>query len=124
MDKTLLVYDGDCPFCSKYAELVRFKKAAGEVQIINAREHPEVVKEFSDRGYDLDKGMGLKMDGRYYHGADALNHIALMSTGSGLFNSFTAAVFKSKIASAILYPVLKAARRAALIMKGKKGIGA
>lgn len=123
MAKNRLIYDGDCPFCSKYAALVRFRAAAGPVDILNARERPEIVKEMAARGVNLDKGMALDLDGTLYHGSDALNRIALMSTGSGLFNAFTASVFKSKTLSKTMYPVLKAARRVALCLKGKKGIG-
>lgn len=123
MAKNRLIYDGDCPFCSKYATLVRFRAAAGPVDLVNAREHPDVVKEMAGRGIKVDKGMVLDLDGKLYHGSDALNRIALMSTGSGPFNAFTAAVFKSKTLSKTMYPVLKAARRVALCMKGKKGIG-
>lgn len=122
MAQNRLIYDGDCPFCSKYASLVRFRAAAGPVALINAREHPEVVTEMTGRGLNLDKGMVLDFDGKLYHGADAINRIALMSTGSGAFNAFTAAVFKSKTMSKTMYPVLRAARRVALCLKGKKGI--
>lgn len=122
MDKIRLIYDGDCPFCSKYAQLVRFREAVGEVQMLNAREHPEIVQEMKGRGVNLDKGMALTINENVYHGADAVNRIALMSTGNGAFNAFTAAVFRSRVLSKALYPVLKGARRAALFLKGKKGI--
>jgi predicted DCC family thiol-disulfide oxidoreductase YuxK len=122
MDKIRLIYDGDCPFCSKYAQLVRFREAVGEVQMLNAREHPEVVNEMKAKGVNLDKGMALTINDNVYHGADAVNRIALMSTGSGAFNAFTAAVFKSRLLSKTVYPVLKVARKAALLIKGKKGI--
>lgn len=122
MPQNRLIYDGDCPFCSRYASLVRFRAAAGPVALINAREHPEVVAEMTSKGVNLDKGMALDLDGKLYHGADAVNRIALMSTGSGAFNAFTAAVFKSKTMSKTMYPVLRAARRVALCLKGKKGI--
>jgi hypothetical protein len=74
------------------------------------------------KGINLDQGMALDLDGKLYYGADAVNRIALLSTGSGAFNAFTAAVFKSKTLSKTMYPVLKAARRVALCLKGKKGI--
>lgn len=118
MHKITLVYDGDCPFCARYAALLRFKKAAGDVTMINAREHPEVVSELQSKGINIDKGMALTVDDRIYHGSDALHQVALMSSRSTLFNQFTAAVFKSKVLSKIFYPVLKAARRVALFVTG------
>lgn len=123
-EKTLLIYDGDCPFCAKFAQLVRFKKAAGAVEMVNAREHPELVKDFAAKGIDLDKGMALQIGDDIYHGDAALNRIALMSTKSDLFNAFNAAVFRSKLLSKIVYPVMKAGRKAALLLRGKKSIGA
>jgi predicted DCC family thiol-disulfide oxidoreductase YuxK len=118
-----LVYDGDCPFCSRFAKLARFREAVGEVTLANARERPDLVKQVEAKGYSMDKGMALIVDGkRIYHGADAMNQVALMSTRSGVFNAFTAAVFKSRILSKILYPVLRAARSVSLFVLGRKGI--
>ena len=61
-----IVYDGDCPFCSRYVKLVRLREALGAVSIINAREGGPLVDEIVEAGFDLDEGMVLKVDGQLF----------------------------------------------------------
>ena len=60
-----LVYDGDCPFCSRYVQYLRLRQAAGPVRLVNAREGGPLVDELQRAGLDLDEGMVLKLGGRY-----------------------------------------------------------
>ena len=76
-----LLYDGECPFCSRYVVHVRLRAAIGPVMLANAREHPALVEEVRRLGYDVDEGMVLKLNGRYYHGADCIHALALLTTG-------------------------------------------
>jgi predicted DCC family thiol-disulfide oxidoreductase YuxK len=42
-DKMVIVYDGECPVCRKYVRLMGLRKAAGNVDLVNARTpHPAV----------------------------------------------------------------------------------
>ena len=43
--EVLIVYDGQCPFCSRYVELVRLRQSLGQVRLINAREGGPLVDE-------------------------------------------------------------------------------
>ena len=36
--KSWLLYDGECPFCTRYVHYTRLKDAAGAVRLIDARE--------------------------------------------------------------------------------------
>ena len=74
-----LLYDGDCPFCSAYVSYVRLRETVGPVPLLDARAHPERVAEVKARGLDVDTGMVLKLDGRFYHGADCINALALLT---------------------------------------------
>lgn len=117
-----IVYDGDCPFCSRYVAMVRLREAAGPVELINAREAHPAVDRVRAAGYDLNQGMAL-VDGDEIHFGDACIHrIALMSTPSGLFNRVNAAVFRSPALSRMLYPVLRLGRNATLRMLGRAPI--
>jgi predicted DCC family thiol-disulfide oxidoreductase YuxK len=122
--ETWIVYDGQCPFCSRYVRLVRLRETLGPVQLIDARKGGPQVDEVRQAGLDLDDGMVLKWDGRLYHGADCINMLALLSTPSSGFNRLNAAVFRSRTASRLLYPVLRAGRNAVLRMLGRGKIGA
>lgn len=114
-----IVYDGECPFCSRYVELVRLREAIGPVKLINARSGGALVDEVRAAGFDLDDGMVLKLDGRLYHGADCIHMLAMLSTPSGWFNRLNAAVFRSSGVSKLLYPVLRAGRNTVLRLLGR-----
>ena len=117
-----LVYDGDCPFCSRYVQYLRFREAVAPVRLVNAREGGPLVDELQRAGLDLDEGMVLKLGGRYYHGADCIHALALLSSGSGLFGRINARVFRSSQLSRVLYPVLRAGRNTALRLLGRTKI--
>jgi predicted DCC family thiol-disulfide oxidoreductase YuxK len=112
--RAVLVYDGDCPFCSAFVRHVRVDEAVGDLELVNAREHPEIVASLRARGLDVDEGMVLTIDGSDYHGDEALQRLALMSTRYGIFNRVNAWAFSNPTVSRIAYPVLKAGRDLAL----------
>ena len=114
--------DKDCPACDNYCQVVRIRESIGELKIINAREDSEVLEEVTQLGLDIDQGMVLKMGGVIYYGADAIHALALISSRSGLFNKLNYWLFKSKRASAILYPLLRFFRNLLLKMLGKTKI--
>ena len=120
--EVLIVYDGQCPFCSRYVELVRLRQSLGQVRLINAREGGPLVDELQRAGVDLDEGMALKLDGRLYHGHDCIHMLALLSTPSSAFNRLNAALFRSPRAARLLYPVLRTGRNAALRLLGRSKI--
>jgi len=115
-----LVYDGECPVCSAYVRMVRFRAAVGRVQLIDARSGGPLVSEILREGFDLDEGMVLKIGDRIYHGPDCIHALALMSGGNGLFNRFNAWIFKSPARARILYPILRAGRNLLLRLLGRK----
>jgi predicted DCC family thiol-disulfide oxidoreductase YuxK len=114
-----LLYDGECPFCSRYVRHVRLRDAVGHIKLANAREHPTLVDEVQRLGFDVDTGMVLKLDGNYYHGADCIHALALLTTPSGWFNRLNSVVFRSATISKILYPVLRAGRNLTLRLLGR-----
>jgi predicted DCC family thiol-disulfide oxidoreductase YuxK len=119
----LIVYDGDCPFCSFYVKLLRLKKAVAQVNLINAREHGTIIEDIQQRhGVDLNQGMVLILDGKAYHGADCLNRLALLSTPWGIVNRVNAYVFRSRAVSIALYPILRMGRDLTLVLLGRSKI--
>ena len=120
--EVLIVYDGQCPFCSRYVKLVRLRETLGPVRLVNAREGGPLVEELQRAGVDLDEGMALKLDGRLYHGHDCVHMLALLSTPSSAFNRLNAALFRSPRAARLLYPVLRTGRNAALRLLGRSKI--
>lgn len=121
--ETYLIYDGECPFCSTYARLGKFREAVGPVRLINAREDAPEVQRARALGYDLNEGMLLHLDGQYYYGADCLNRVALLSSGPGAFNRINRALFRSPRVAAAVYPLLRTGRNATLRLLGRTPLG-
>lgn len=119
---TTIVYDGECPFCSSYVQLARLRESIGPVQLLNAREGGPVVDEIVASGFDLDEGMVLLYDGAYYHGAECLRMITVLSDPNTAFNRLCRVLFRSRRMTKILYPVLRAGRNATLRLLGRKKI--
>lgn len=73
-----VVYDGDCPFCSAYARLTRLRQRH-EVELVDAREAPELVGRLRERGEDPDDGMVVLVDGEIHHGENAAAFLEMES---------------------------------------------
>ncbi len=121
-EEILLVYDKECPACDNYCRMVRIKEGVGELKIVNARDFSSVMDEITASGLDIDQGMVLKMGGQLYYGSDAIHAIALISSRSGIFNRLNYWLFKSKMLSAVLYPVLRFFRNLLLKILSKTKI--
>lgn len=109
-DKILLVYDKECPACHYYCQLIRIEEHIGELILVDAREDSSVMTEVTERGWDIDQGMVLKIKDNLYYGADAIHMLSLLGSKAGWFNRLNYYLFKSKSGSAIIYPVLKIGR--------------
>jgi predicted DCC family thiol-disulfide oxidoreductase YuxK len=117
--KAWIIYDGQCPFCSRYVELVRLRDSLGRVELVDARDGGPIVDEAVRAGLDLDDGMVLKLGDRLYHGDECIHMLALLSTPSSAFNRINGAIFSSRRASRLLYPALRAGRNATLRLLGR-----
>ena len=122
MSPNFLLYDGDCPFCANYARLVRLRKAAGPIEMLNARDHPDLAAQCLQRGYDLDQGMLLHLDGQDYWGADCIHRLALLSSDNDCFNRLNARLFRHQALSRAFYPLLRAGRNLSLKLRGRHNI--
>ncbi len=111
-----IVYDGDCPFCSRYVRLVRLRENFA-VELIDARKAPEAARRY---GLDLNEGMIADVDGEVHHGSDAVWVLSLLSSGSGLANRVLARLFSSRTTARVIYPLMRLGRRAALRVLGRR----
>ena len=123
-ETTWLLYDGECPFCSAFVKMVRFKATVGNVELRDARDYPALVGDMDERGLVVDDGIILSLDGRLHYGADAMHMIALLSTPVGVFNRVNRWVMASPGRSRLLYPVLVRGRKVLLRMLGRSRLGA
>lgn len=116
----VLVYDGECPICSAYCKALVIRQVEPRFEIVNARQYHPILEIINEKGLNLEEGFVLKIKNEYYHGADAINRLALISTDAGLFNSLNYFIFKSTYLSKILYPLLRTGRSILLYLLGIK----
>jgi predicted DCC family thiol-disulfide oxidoreductase YuxK len=113
------IYDGECPFCNHFAELLELKSKINKISILDGRKNPKIIKSLLEKGYDIDRGAILLKDDDIFHGAEAINKICnQINNPSGKLLKLLSNIFKSDKRTNLLFPFLVRARRLALIAKG------
>ena len=113
------IYDGKCPFCNHFAELLELKSKIKNISILDGRKNKKLIRSLLDKGYDIDKGAILLRGNDIFHGAEAINTVCKqISNPSGNLLKFLSKIFKSNRRTNLLFPFLVRARRFALISKG------
>ena len=113
------IYDGECPFCNHFAELLELKSNIKNISILDGRKNPQLIKDLLKKGYDLDKGAILFKNEQIYHGANAINTICkLIDQPSNKLLGILSQTFKTRKRTTFIFPFLLIARRIALISKG------
>ena len=113
------IYDGECPFCNHFAELLELKSNHNNISILDGRKNKQIINSLLEKGYDIDKGAILLKEDKIFHGAEAINAICnqIDNPSSSLLKILTN-IFKSNKRTKFLFPFLVRARRFALISKG------
>ena len=109
-DDWRLVYDWQCPACDLYCHLICSTESSGRFRLVDARSNPAVMNEITALGFDIDQGIILKTNDRFFYGAEAMHRLALMVGPTTMFNRFNFWIFRSRRRSELLYPVLRACR--------------
>ena len=113
------IYDGECPFCNHFAELLEIKSKISNIKILDGRKNITLIESLLEKGYDLDKGAILLKDEDIFHGAEAINTICKqISNPSSSLLLLLSSIFKSNKRTRVIFPLLIRARRLALISKG------
>ena len=113
------IYDGKCPFCNHFAELLEIKSEIENIQILDGRKNLSLIKKLQKKGFDIDKGAILLKDDDIFHGAEAINTICqqINNPSNGLLRLLST-LFKSNRRTKLVFPFLLRARRFLLIAKG------
>ena len=115
----IFIYDGECPFCNHFAELLELKSKINNIEILDGRKNLTLIKSLFNKGYDLDKGAILIKDKDIFHGAEAINTICKkINNPSSSLLFLLSRIFNSNKRTKVLFPLLVGARRFALISKG------
>ena len=121
----ILVYDGKCPFCANYVELLQLREAFPGIELVDARESPDhpAVRLIRQSGLRLDDGMALLDGDTILHGADSIYALATRGSQRSIFGKVNRAIFRSRTLSAALYPVLRTGRNLTLKLLGRRKLG-
>ena len=119
-DKSLFIYDGECPFCNHFAELIELKSCLPEFQILDGRKNLALLTQLYNQGYDLNKGAILIKNENIMHGPDAINWIcSQIKEPSDSLLEVLRIIFTSNKMTNFLFPFLLWGRRLSLTLKGK-----
>lgn len=113
--KAFLYYDGECPFCNRYADILKLKKCF-DIEICDARVDLS-WKEY-DKDIILDNGVILIYEASCYQGVEALDMLLSICKYDGMFFSLQKFIFSSKVLGNIVYTCFKFFRKVALYFKG------
>ena len=112
-----IIYDGDCPICRSYVTYAGLKKRVGEVELIDAREHPDLVAAYLLDGYDLDEGMIAELDDRLYYGGEAVWAINSLISRNPVLR-----LLGSRRLLKLTYPAMRFVRNLSLRLRGRQPI--
>ena len=119
-DKSLFIYDGECPFCNHFAELLELKSCLPELEILDGRKNLALLSHLYKQGYDLNKGAILIHNEKIMHGATAINWICTkLNQPSDSMLEVLRIIFTSTKRTNLLFPFLLWSRRLLLTLKGK-----
>lgn len=121
-DGIQIVYDGECPFCSRYVAMTHLREAVGPVELIDARSDHPLVGEIKARGIDLNEGMLARYGGEDYFGADCMNLLSVLSNRDTFIGKTLSRAFSNRRIARLAYPFLRAGRNATLAVMGRSRI--
>lgn len=117
--KPAVVYDGDCPFCANYVELLKLRETWPDLELVNARESPDhpAAAKVRHAGLVIDDGMAVVAGDQIYHGADAMHRLSRYG------GSLNRNLFRSRAVARTLYPFLRWGRMIVLRLLGRRKLG-
>ena len=119
-DKSLFIYDGECPFCNHFAQLLELKCSISNFEILDGRENLALLTKLYNQGYDLNKGAILINNENIMHGADAISWICSeIKEPSDSLLELLRILFISNKRTNFLFPFLLWGRRLSLTLKRK-----
>ncbi len=119
-DKSVFIYDGECPFCNHFAQLLELKSSLPEFQILDGRKNLSLLSQLYKQGYDLNKGAILIKNENIMHGAEAINCIcSQINEPSDSLLEVLRIIFSSNKRTNFLFPFLLWGRRLSLTIKRK-----
>lgn len=121
--KVFLVYDHDCPVCRSYCTRLAPRDDRVEIALVNARSDQDLMPDITAAGLDIDEGMVLKVGDDLYYGSEAVWRLTAFTRRQGVTGLIDRALFFSRRAARLTYPMGKALRNLLLRALGVPKIG-
>src|SRR4051794_24038729 len=118
----IVVYDGECPFCSNYVRLMALRKAVGRVELVNARHSHPFVRDLQTAGYDLNEGMAVIFGGKIHYGSEAVTLLSRLSDTSSVSARVLSALLRDPARARRIYPWMRLCRNLTLKALGRTKI--
>ena len=115
-----IVYDDGCPVCSYYISISHIKEKFGKINFIKARDNQKILHYVNSINIDINEGMIVIFDNKLYYGSDAINILSILGKKTSFINFIIINIFRFRLVSKLLYPLLKIGRRILLFILGKK----
>lgn len=112
--KTRLYYDGECPFCQRYADILVLKKCF-DLEICDARTNLDWKEKAPS--FKLDDGVILIYNGTAFQGVEAIDMLLGVCKYQGIFFSLQKYIFSNRYLGAVVYSIFKFFRKIALFIK-------
>ena len=117
-DRPILVYDGGCIFCHRFAEISELHSGIPGLAVIDGRADTGLRHRLELAGAPLSKGAILIVGDDIHHGSKAIHWLcARMNPSTGLLQVF-ASLFAEPTRARRYYPLLLLLRRLALAIRG------
>jgi predicted DCC family thiol-disulfide oxidoreductase YuxK len=113
-----LLYDGECPVCSRFVAWTRLQASRPGIRLADARQEPELVAMVRAKGIEINDSFCLSINGELVHGAAAMALIGQLAQPSGLFARLVVGSLASDVGGRF-YPVLVRGRKLLLWLLGK-----
>lgn len=118
-----VVYDGECPLCSRFAMMIRLREQFGQVRLVDARQAHDPLVARLRRTYRLDDGFVVLHEDREYYGAAAMRFLAAATEEKGGTSRLLRAFFRPQGTGSGLYQVLVRGRKLLLRLTGRRFLG-
>jgi predicted DCC family thiol-disulfide oxidoreductase YuxK len=117
---SFVLYDGECPICRSYMALARLRTLQPEIQILDARQQPALVRDMRARGHEVNDSILVQLGDRVYEGGAATRLIAQLGSANPLLNRFALYMIGGAPWGSALYPYLRATRNLLLRVMGRR----
>jgi len=114
----ILVFDGGCLFCRRFALLSELRSGIPGLQIRDGRTDHALRQRLAARGFALSSGAVLLVGDQVWHGAEAIQWLCARMQPSSALLQLLAPLLATPPRARRLYPLLLLARRAALAWRG------